>query len=153
MVSLVDTAATVTKGGFLAFVQSMATKLLLGGLILVGGAAGFFYWQNGIQAKTISAQTASLTKAGLELDQANLKVSQLQADSVKNQAQLLGLNSQMLVLQASYKSATEELEGYRAKESEEAARNKPKMVERRVNSATDRVFNDLECATGNCRTE
>ncbi len=119
----------------------MQLKLIIIGL-LVSAAVGYFYYtQNKIQYLT--AQNAQLTQQN---EQYKLAVSELES-AMRRQSQLTAQYSEES--RAAQKLANEALNAIDDNNLELLSFSKPGLVERRVNSATKKLFEGIENEVNN----
>ncbi|QJT71172.1 hypothetical protein GR11A_00135 [Vibrio phage vB_VcorM_GR11A] len=118
-------------------------KLLLAGILIAGLVFGYFYVRN--LQNTNSKLSSDLVVEQLKVTtlETTVKTLELQRDNDQRASQLIA--EAYTDQRTENRRLQDELDNYRGREN--TLIKKPTLVERRINLATDRVFNDVECAT------
>lgn len=121
---------------------------LLIGLLAVLVTGGFFGYRyvNNLQSK-LDAQIELVTSQKLALESTRAAIDRMNQTAVRNAQETADLEDR---LQASTESLTELRRLLQEHDLTRLALEKPGLIERRMNTATERLFRDIECETGNC---
>ena len=109
--------------------------------ILLGGFYWYFQWSQ-TQIATLRESNAQLTVA---VDQQKETINALQAFQTKQNANVVELQQDLSSSESIRRSLEEK---FLKHDLEYLARNKPALIERRLNTATVDVFNQIERDTG-----
>ena len=109
--------------------------------ILLGGFYWYFQWSQ-TQIATLRESNAQLTVA---VDQQKETINVLQAFQTKQNANVVELQQDLSSSESIRRSLEEK---FLKHDLEYLARNKPALIERRLNTATVDVFNQIERDTG-----
>ncbi len=109
--------------------------------ILLGGFYWYFQWSQS-QIATLRENNAQLTVA---VDQQKETINALQAFQIKQNANVVDLQQDLAGSESIRRSLEEK---FLKHDLEYLARNKPALIERRLNTATADVFNQIEQDTG-----
>jgi hypothetical protein len=118
---------------------------LLIGLLAVLVTGGFFGYRyvNNLQSK-LDAQIELVTSQKLALESTRAAIDRMNQTAVRNAQEAADLEDR---LQASTESLTELRRLLQEHDLTRLALEKPGLIERRINDATDRNFNDIEQLT------
>jgi hypothetical protein len=109
--------------------------------ILLGGFYWYFQWSQK-QLTTLKENNAQLTVA---VDQQKETINALQAFQIKQNANVVDLQQDLAGSESIRRSLEEK---FLKHDLEYLARNKPELIERRLNAATADVFKQIEQDTG-----
>jgi hypothetical protein len=109
--------------------------------ILLGGFYWYFQWSQK-QMSTLRENNAQLTVA---VDQQKETINALQAFQIKQNANVVELQQDLAGSESIRRSLEEK---FLKHDLEYLARNKPALIERRLNTATADVFKQIEQETG-----